>query len=161
MVHVVRGAVAFLIASVVTACQGGGSRAQQEETAAAAAAAAKADSAKAEETSKTLRVTHVMIGKRIGEGNRVTEPTFQFAPSETVYVSVGTVGSPDTAAVEARWTNQKGEVVDSSVKTIQPKGRENTALQAARPKGWAPGAYRVTIYANGDSVDSKTFAVAK
>lgn len=160
MVHVVRGAVAFLIASV-TACQGGGSRAQQEETAAVAAAAAKADSAKAEETSKTLRVTHVMIGKRIGEGNRVTEPTFQFAPSETVYVSVGTVGSPDTAAVEARWTNQKGEVVDSSVKTIQPKGRENTALQAARPKGWAPGAYRVTIYANGDSVDSKTFAVAK
>jgi hypothetical protein len=102
-----------------------------------------------------------MIGKRIGEGNRVTEPTFQFAPSETVYVSVGSVGSPDTAALSARFTNQKGEVVDSATKTIQPKGRENTALLAARPKGWTPGAYRITVYANGDSVDSKTFAVAK
>ena len=161
MVHVVRGAVALMVATVVAGCQSGGSRVQQEETAAAAAAAAKADSAKAEEASKNLRVTHVMIGKRIGEGNRVTEPTFQFAPSETVYVSIGTVGSPDTAALQARWTNQKGELVDSSAKTIQPKGRENTALQAARAKGWAPGAYRITIYADGDSVDSKTFAVAK
>lgn len=161
MVHVVRGAVALMVATVVAACQSGGSRAQQEETAAAAAAAAKADSVKAEETSKNLRVTHVMIGKRIGEGDRVTEPTFQFAPAETVYVSIGTVGSPDTVALQARWTNQKGELVDSSAKTIQPKGRENTALHAARVKGWTPGAYRITIYADGDSVDSKTFAVAK
>ena len=162
MVHVVRGVVVALSAALVAAgCQGGSSRAEREEAASAAAAAAAADSAKAEEASKDLRVTNIMIGKRIGEGNRVTEPTFQFAPAETVYVSVGTVGSPDTASLKARWINQKGEAVDSSVKTIQPKGRENTALQAARAKGWAPGAYRVTIYANGDSVDSKTFAVAK
>ena len=162
MGYCVRGVVVALsAATMIAGCQGGKSQAEQEEAAAAAAAAAAADSAKAEEASKDLRVTNVMIGKRIGEGNRVTEPTFQFAPSETVYVSVGTVGSPDTASLKARWINQKGEVVDSSSKTIQPKGRENTALQSARPTGWAPGAYRVTIYANGDSVDSKTFAVAK
>ena len=161
MVHVVRGAGVSVAAMLLVACQGGNSRAQEAETAAADSAAAAADSVKAEETSKTLKVTHVMIGKRLGAGNRVAEPTFQFAPAETVYVSVGTVGSPDTVALKARWTNQKGEVVDSSGKTIQPKGRESTALQAARPKGWAPGAYRITIYANGDSVDSKTFAVAK
>jgi hypothetical protein len=160
MLHV-RGAVALLLATGLTGCEGGGSREAQAEAAAAAAAAAAADSARAEETAKTIRVTHVMIGKRIGEGNRVTEPTFQFSPAETVYVSVGTVGSPDTVALSARWTNQKGEVVDSSAKTFKPKGRENTALQAARAKGWAPGAYRVTIYADGDSVDSRTFAVAK
>jgi hypothetical protein len=115
----------------------------------------------AQETSKTLNVTNVMIGKHIGEGDRVTEPTFQFDPVDTVYVSIGTVGSPDTATFQVRYTNQKGEVVDSSSKTIQPKGRENTELHAAKAKGWAPGAYRITIYANGDSVDSKTFAVRK
>jgi hypothetical protein len=102
-----------------------------------------------------------MIGKRIGPGSRVTEPTFQFEPIDTVYISIGTVGSPDAAAFRARWTNQKGEVVDSAAKTIQPKGRENTELHASKAKGWAPGAYRITIYANGDSVDSKTFAVRK
>ena len=161
MFHGGRGGAALLISVLLVNCQGGSSRAEQAESAAADSAAAAAVSAKAEEESKTLKITNVMIGKRIGEGNRVTEPTFQFAPSETVYVSVGSVGSPDTVTLAARWTNQKGEVVDSSAQTIQPKGRENTALLAARPKGWAPGAYRITIYANGDSVDSKTFAVAK
>lgn len=161
MFHGARGGAALLTSLLLVNCQGGPSRAEQAASAAADSAAAAAASAKAEEQSKTLKVTHVMIGKRIGEGNRVTEPTFQFAPSETVYVSVGSVGSPDTAALSAHWTNQKGEVVDSAVKTIHPKGRENTALLAARPKGWAPGAYRITVYANGDSVDSKTFAVAK
>jgi hypothetical protein len=161
MVYGARGGAALLISVLLMNCQGGPSREEQAESAAADSAAAAAAAAKAEESSKTLKVTHVMIGKRIGEGDRVTEPTFQFAPAETVYVSVGSVGSPDSASFKARFTNQKGQVVDSSQKTIQPKGRENTALQAAMPKGWAPGAYRITVYANGDSVDSKTFAVAK
>jgi hypothetical protein len=161
MVQHVRWSVAVLVSAVVGGCQGGGSQAEQEEAASAAAAAASADSARAEESSKTLRVTNIMIGKHIGEGSRVTEPTFQFDPADTVYVSIGTVGSPDTAAFQARWTNQKGEVVDSSTKTIKPKGRENTELHASKAKGWAPGAYRITIYADGDSVDSKTFAVRK
>lgn len=161
MTHVVHGGKALLVSMLLGACQGGDTRAEQGERAAADSAAARADSIRAEESAKTLKITHVMIGKRIGEGNRVTEPTFQFAPQETVYVSVGTIGSPDTAALMARWINQKGQVIDSSAQTIQPKGRDNTALRAAPPKGWTPGAYRVTIYANGDSVDSKTFAVAK
>jgi hypothetical protein len=137
------------------------SQAGREFAAAARDSAARADSARAEEASKTLKITNVMIGKRIGEGNRVTEPTFQFEPADTVYVSIGTVGAPDTAAFRARWINQKGQAVDSSSKTIEPKGREHTELHATRAKGWPPGAYRVTVYADGDSVDSKTFAVRK
>jgi hypothetical protein len=155
------GAAVLLVTAFASACSGGGSSQSQAELAARDSAKAAADSAKAEESSKTLRVTNVMIGKHIGEGNRVTEPTFEFAPAETVYVSVGTVGSPPKVALSAHFTNQKGEVVDSSAKTIQPKGRENTELHAARAKGWGPGAYRITIYADGDSVDSKTFAVRK
>lgn len=160
MGHVVRVGLVVLVAAAA-GC--GGSDTSKAGMAAAAArdSTARADSARAEETSKTLKITNVMIGKRIGEGSRVTEPTFLFEPVDTVYVSIGTVGSPDTAAFQARWTNQKGEVVDSSTKTIQPKGRENTELHATKAKGWAPGAYRITVYADGDSVDSKTFAVRK
>ena len=160
MGHVVRAGLGALIA-ISAGCSGGESSATAAAAAAARDSAAKADSARAEETSKTLKITNVMIGKRIGEGSRVTEPTFQFEPADTVYVSIGTVGSPDTAAFQARFTNQKGEVVDSSAKTVKPKGRENTELHAFKAKGWAPGAYRITIYADGDSVDSKTFAVRK
>ena len=158
---VTRGAVVLAASILAIGCSGGGPSRSETELAARDSAKAAADSARAEESSKTLHVTNVMIGKHIGEGNRVTEPTFQFAPTETVYVSVGTVGSPPKVALSAHFTNQKGEVVDSSAKTIQPKGRENTELHAARAKGWAPGAYRITIYADGDSVDSKTFAVRK
>jgi hypothetical protein len=160
MRHVVR--VGLMVMVVVAAGCGGGDTSTAGMAAAAARdSAAKADSARAEETSKTLKVTNVMIGKRIGQGSRVTEPTFQFEPVDTVYVSIGTVGSPDSAVFSAHWTNQKGEVVDSSRKTIQPKGRENTEMHASKAKGWAPGAYRITVYADGDSVDSKTFAVRK
>ncbi|HWN18829.1 MAG TPA: hypothetical protein VNO19_07925 [Gemmatimonadales bacterium] len=160
MRHVVRVGLAVL---VVVAAGCGGSDTSKAGMAAAAArdSAAKADSARAEETSKSLKVTNVMIGKRIGEGGRVTEPTFQFEPVDTVYVSIGTVGSPDSAVFSAHWTNQKGEVIDSSTKKIQPKGRENTEIHAFKAKGWAPGAYRITVYADGDSIDSKTFAVRK
>jgi hypothetical protein len=151
---------AVLIATMA-GCTGGESETDQAAAAAARDSAAKADSARAEETAKELKITNVMIGKRIGEGGRVTEPTFQFEPADTVYVSIGTVGSPDSAAFQVRFTNQKGQVVDSSRKTVQPKGRENTELHAFKAKGWAPGAYRITIYADGDSVDAKTFAVRK
>ncbi len=160
MGHVVRVGLAVLVAAAA-GCGGGDTSKAGMAAAAARDSAARADSARAEETSKTLKITNVMIGKRIGEGSRVTEPTFLFEPVDTVYVSIGTVGSPDTAAFQARWTNQKGEVVDSSTRTIQPKGRENTELHATKAKGWAPGAYRITVYADGDSVDSKTFAVRK
>jgi len=160
MGHVMRVGLTVLIASLA-GC--GGSEKSTAGLAAAAArdSAAKADSVRAVETSKTLKVTHVMIGKHIGEGGRVTEPTFQFDPVDTVYVSIGTVGSPGTAVFQTHWTNQKGERIDSSTKTIQPKGRDNTEIHVSKAKGWAPGAYRITIYANGDSVDSKTFAVRK
>ena len=161
MGHGVRMGLVVLVAAAA-GCSGGSDTSTAGKAAAAARdSAAKADSLRAEETSKTLRITNVMIGKRIGPGGRVTEPTFQFEPVDTVYVSIGTVGSPDTAAFQARWTNQKGEAVDSSAKTIQPKGRENTELHASKAKGWPAGAYRITIYADGDSVDSKTFAVRK
>lgn len=160
MGHVLRVGLAVLVAAVA-GCGGGEKSTAGLAAAAARDSAAKADSARAEETSKTLKVTNVMIGKRIGEGGRVTEPTFQFEPVDTVYVSIGTVGSPDSAAFSAHWTNQKGQVIDSSTRTIKPKGRENTEIHAFRAKGWTPGAYRITIYADGDSVDSKTFAVRK
>jgi hypothetical protein len=52
-------------------------------------------------------------------------------------------------------------VVDSTSQTIKPKGHATAAFRNAPDKGWKPGTYRVTLYADGDSVDAKTFAVQK
>lgn len=161
MVHVARVGLALLLAAALGCEARDTSEAGRAAVAAARDSAARADSARAAETSTTLKVTNVMIGKHIGEGGRVTEPTFQFDPADTVHVSIGTVGSPESAKFEARWTNQRGERVDSVVKTIKPTGRDNTALSASRARGWAPGPYRITIYVDNDSADTKTFQVRK
>ena len=90
---------------------------------------------------------------------RIAEPTFQFAPADTVFLSVATVGSPDTAALRAVVIGQNGKAVDSTAQTIKPQGHATTPLRLAPEKGWKPGTYRLTLYNNGDSVDAKTFAV--
>ena len=145
----------------VAACQGGKDSGAETETGAIDSAAIAARDSAAEANATELKVQAVMIGRRVGANNLITEPTFQFAPTDTVYLSVATVGSPDSAALAAVWVAQTGKTVDSTAQTIRPKGHANTAFQAAPAKGWAPGVYKVTIYSNGDSVDAKTFAVKK
>jgi len=142
------------------ACQSKPERSPEETAAIDSANAAARDSA-AEANSKELKVQAVMIGKKIGANKLITEPTFQFAPGDTVFLSVATTGSPDSAALAAVVIGQNGKVVDSTAQTIRPNGHSTTAFQAAPAKGWTPGTYRITLYNNGDSVDAKTFAVKK
>jgi len=107
-----------------------------------------------------LKVSNVMIGKRIGSGNHITEPTFQFAPQETVYVSVGTSGSKGPDHVTAAWRFQTGEILQQSSQPI-PKAGENTAFQMSKPKGLKVGTYKVVVFLGDDSVDAKVFVVKK
>ena len=105
--------------------------------------------------------TPAAAGKRIGENKLITEPTFQFGPKDTVYTTVSTQGVSDHADLTAIWRFQTGQRVDSTTQSISPTGDENTEFHVVNPKGWPVGTYSVTIYANGDSVDSKAFVVKK
>lgn len=139
----------------LAACGGGDEGRQAEGT--ETGTAAPADTA----VSSDLEIAAVMIGKRIGANNLITEPTFQFAPDDTVYISVSTTGAPDSATISTKWRFQTGEVLDSSSKTIRPEGQDATEFHITNTKGWRVGTYNVTVYADGDSVDSKNFAVKK
>ena len=90
MTHVARALTAVALVAAV-ACKGRDSApaagAESGTTAAAADTAA----------SKEFKVASVMIGKRIGENKMVTEPTFQFAPRDTIYASVSTQGARESA----------------------------------------------------------------
>jgi hypothetical protein len=158
MTHVARALTAIGLLAAV-GCSGRDTARPEAgtETGAAAPVPGAADTA----PTKELTVAGVMIGRALGENNLITEPTFQFAPSDTVYVSISTQGQPDSAELMAKWRFQTGQVVDSSTQTIQPSGSENTEFHVSNPKGWPEGTYNVTIYADGDSVDSKNFAVKK
>ena len=156
MTHVARALTAVALLAAV-ACKGRDAAPGAGTETGTTAAAPSADTA----VSKELKVAGVMIGKRIGENKLITEPTFQFAPADTVYVSVSTEGAPPSAELLAVWRFQTGQTVDSSSQTISPQGNENTEFHITNPKGWPVGTYNVTIYADGDSVDSKNFAVKK
>jgi hypothetical protein len=107
-----------------------------------------------------LHVSNVMIGRQIGPGNRITEPTFEFAPRDTVYVSVATQGTGEAGTLTAAWRSQSGEIVQKSSVPVPPPG-ENTGFRLAEPKGLRPGTYKVIVFLGDDSVDTKVFVVKK
>ena len=147
-------------ATVALAACGGGNR-EGTETASVDTAARTADSAARAATTGSLRLANVMIGKRLGSENRIAEPTFQFAPTDTVYVSVGLQGAPAEAQIGARWLAQPGKTLDSTTQPITAGEHGNKEFHLAPEKGWAPGTYMVMLYLNGDSAEAKTFAVRK
>jgi hypothetical protein len=142
------------MAALLESC-GDSDRSRAEESGRAA------DSAKAmADKPAERRVSMSMIGKRLGPGNRVMEPTFQFAPQDTVYISVATESSGGANKVTAAWRSQGGEIVQQ---TSQPAQDANgsTAFSLAQPKGLKPGTYKVVVFLGDDSVDAKVFVVKK
>jgi hypothetical protein len=149
------GAPLAMLAALAGACGGSEkSRGGAESGAAPDSAAGNAG------TAGPRHISNVMIGKRIGGGNRMTDPSFQFAPQDTVYLSIGTTGTEGPDKLTAAWRFQTGEVLEQSTEAIQPAG-QNTAFQLSRPKGLKVGTYKVIIFLGGDSVDTKVFAVKK
>src|SRR5262245_52327462 len=109
-----------------------------------------------------LRIASIMIGRGLGAKNQISEPTLRFTPTDTMFVSIATEGTPASATLAAKWTFPTGKVQDSASTTIQPKGAEQAELHVAPPKGsWPVGSYLITVYVGGDSVDAKTVAVQK
>jgi hypothetical protein len=107
-----------------------------------------------------LQVSNVMIGRRIGAANHITEPTFQFGPQDTVYVSIATSGSGGADHLTAAWRSQTGEVVQQSSEPVPAPGA-NAVFRLAQPKGLKPGTYKVILFLGNDSVDAKVFVVKK
>ena len=120
----------------------------------------QADSAGLAAKPTERRVSMSMIGKRLGPGNRVMEPTFQFAPQDTVFLSVATEGSAGASKITAAWRSQGGEIVQQSSEPIQD-ANGSVAFSLAQAKGLKPGTYKVVVFLGDDSVDAKVFAVKK
>jgi hypothetical protein len=139
---------------VVVGCGGKDSRESDVGGAGRDSAQLAASAAPAE-----LKVAGVMIGKRVGTGNLITEPTFQFSPTDTVHISVTTEGS-GAGQLMAAWRSQGGEILQKNSEFARTGG-ENTAFSLSQPKGLKPGTYKVVVYLDDDSVDTKVFVVKK
>jgi hypothetical protein len=157
MAHITEVGPLVVVAALAAACGGSGaSRQAGAETGATDSAAVAASSA----GSAVRRVSNVMIGRRVGPNNRITEPTFQFTPQDTVHVSVGTEGAGGAGTLTAAWRSQTGEILQQTSEQAAPAG-ENTAFHLSQPKGLKPGTYKVIVFLGNDSVDTKAFVVQK
>jgi hypothetical protein len=139
---------------VAVACSGSDQSRSAEGGGATDSAALAATAAPTE-----LRVSSVMIGRQVGAGNRITEPTFEFKPKDTVHVSVGTTGTGEGGPLTAAWRSQTGEILLKSSEPVTPG--ENADFQLSQAKGLRPGTYKVILFLGEDSVDTKVFVVKK
>jgi hypothetical protein len=105
----------------------------------------------------TVEVTEVIIGRDLDANNRVTVQSDQFKPKDTVYMTVVTAGSDPNATLRTVWTDQNGVVVEERQQTISPTGV--TEFHVSKPEGLAAGTYRVEVFLNGTSIQTKEFMI--
>jgi hypothetical protein len=107
----------------------------------------------------TVKVTDVTLGRAIGGDKAISDSTDKFHPNDTIYASVTTDGSAPSATLRARWTFEDGQAVDESSRTIAPNNRERTEFHISKPNGWPAGKYKLEVFLNDQSVETKTFEV--
>ena len=108
-----------------------------------------------------VRVTDVSLGRAIGGDKAVTDSTDKFRPNDTIYASVATDGTSQSATLRAKWTFEDGQTVNDTSRTIAPNGRERTEFHIAKPDGWPAGKYKLEVFLNNESKESKTFEVQR
>jgi hypothetical protein len=113
------------------------------------------------ETQQQAQVSSVQLGRSMGADKRVTDPTEEFRPNETIYATVITQGGAPNTELTARWTYQDGQVVEESKQTITPaQGTEAASeFHVSKPDGWPAGKYKLEVLVNGTPAATKEFEV--
>jgi hypothetical protein len=120
----------------------------------------KADTGTTTTTPATgVRVTDVSVGRAIGGDKAITDVTDTFKPNDTIYASVATDGSAQSATLRAKWTFEDGQVVNDSTHTIAPNKPERTEFHTSKPDGWPAGKYKVEVFLDNQTAGTKSFAV--
>ena len=110
-------------------------------------------------TTAAVRVTDVTLGRSVGGDKAIADRADTFQPNDTIYASIATDGSASNATLRARWTFEDGQVVDESTKTIAPSNRERTEFHISKPDGWPAGKYKLEVFLDNRSVETKDFEV--
>ena len=157
MTHLTRVGPSLVAVAVLTGACG---RSEESHRAGAETGAADSAAVAASAAPVARRVSNVMIGRQIGPNDRITEPTFQFTPKDTVHISVATEGAGGGGTLSAAWRSQNGEILQQSSAPV-PAAGENVAFHLSRPEGLKLGTYKVIVFLGEDSVETKVFVVKK
>jgi hypothetical protein len=111
------------------------------------------------EVVSAVRVADVKLGRAVGADKRLTDETEEFRPTDVIYAVVETQGTGSTAALQARWTYEDGQVVEESSRNISAAGPDFTEFHISKPSGWPKGKYKVEILLNGQPAETEDFEV--
>ena len=100
------------------------------------------------------------VGSSVDANHKVVATGPSFAPKDTIYASVETMGS-GRGTLTARWIGPQGQVVHEDSKDLEATGPETTAFMISQPEGFPEGDYKIDISLDGRSVASKDFSVKR
>jgi hypothetical protein len=124
-----------------------------------ASAACRGNGANTTAGTAGVRVTDVTLGRSVGGDKAITDRTDTFKPNDTIYASVATDGAAPSAILRAKWSFEDGQLVNESTRTIAPVNKERTEFHIAKPDGWPAGKYKLEVFLNGQSAETKSFDV--
>jgi hypothetical protein len=110
--------------------------------------------------SAAVSFSSVEIGSSVDANNKIQATGTSFAPKDSIYASVETVGSGH-ATLAAKWTYDGGQTVHEDSKVLDTLGAQTTAFMISKPDGFPVGDYKVEISLDGKPVASKDFSVKK
>jgi hypothetical protein len=99
------------------------------------------------------------MGRHIDAEKKISDKTDDFAPADTIYASVHTMGAASNKAIAAKWTFEDGQTVDEHSTTISPTGDAYTEFHIVKPSGWPKGKYTVHIMIDGAEARTKEITV--
>src|SRR5687767_9154287 len=106
-----------------------------------------------------VEIAEVELGKDLHADDSIRNETDDFARRDTVYASVRTSGTSNSATITARWTIEDGQDVDERTETISPNGDAYTPFFITQPGGLQAGKYTLSVLLNGAEAQKKEFEV--
>jgi hypothetical protein len=154
--HLAAAAIVAALALSMSACK------KKEETAAVPAPAPAGAPAAPDVINVPVSLKQVTLGNKIDEATKQAALAMDsFAPADTIYAVVDTIGSGKTA-IKALWTYHKGDKtaqVNETVQEIDAAGPASTEFHVSKPGGWPAGDYQVEVFLNDASAGVKKFTV--
>ncbi len=103
-------------------------------------------------------VSSVELGSSVDPNNKILASGTSFAPKDTIYASVETVGDGH-ATLAAKWVYNGDQIVHEDSKVLDTMGPQTTAFMISNPDGFPAGEYKLELSLDGQPVASKDFSV--